>query len=121
MLINKQKSHVVSKDEEKRYLLAAPQPLHDIAIIMLDSGMRPREVYMLEKENEVTSEKSLGLQTDDFVLIDGQEGKTRKFYLSERASALLQSRMERFAGSHHFSYKDGDTNQTFLHTNGLTS
>lgn len=35
---------VLSDDEEKRYLLAAPQPLQDVAILMLETGMRCGEV-----------------------------------------------------------------------------
>lgn len=32
---------VLTADEERLYLLAASQPLRDIAILMLDTGMRP--------------------------------------------------------------------------------
>lgn len=108
MLVNKQNSHIISEDEEKQYLLVAPQPLHDIAVIMLDTGMGSTEIYMLERKNVVISKKVSGSQNDDFVLIDGKEGKTRKFHLTKRVSALLQSRTERFSGAYLFPNKDDE-------------
>jgi integrase len=39
-----QQTRVLSTDEEKLYLLAASQPLQDIATMMLETGMRPEEV-----------------------------------------------------------------------------
>lgn len=44
---NDRNFHVITYDEEKLYLLAAPQPLQDVAILMLETGMRCGEVYRL--------------------------------------------------------------------------
>jgi len=48
---NDRNFHVISSDEEKLYLLAAPQPLQDVAIIMLETGMRCGEVYRLRRSD----------------------------------------------------------------------
>lgn len=42
---------VLSAEEEKLYLLAASQPLQDIATFILQTGMRPEEVYRIRREN----------------------------------------------------------------------
>jgi integrase len=39
---------VLSDAEEQLYLEAAPQPLHDIALLTLDTGMRPGEMLALK-------------------------------------------------------------------------
>lgn len=40
---------VLTFEEQRRYLEVANQPLRDIAIIMLETGMRPDEVYRIQK------------------------------------------------------------------------
>jgi integrase len=42
---------VVSHLEEKAYLTAANPLLRDVALLILETGMRPEEVYMIRKEN----------------------------------------------------------------------
>lgn len=39
---------VVTEDEERRYLMAASQPLRDVATLMIETGARPEEVCRLE-------------------------------------------------------------------------
>jgi integrase len=58
---------IVSPEEEKLYLEQATQLLRDIATLMLQTGMRPKEVYSIKGEN-------VNLQ-DNFVFIP--EGKSR--------------------------------------------
>lgn len=38
-------------DEQRKYLATASQPLQDAAILMLETGMRPEEVYRIRVEN----------------------------------------------------------------------
>jgi integrase len=45
------RTRIISLEEERAYLAAASQPLRDIARIMLDTGMRPEEVFRMEKGN----------------------------------------------------------------------
>ncbi len=42
---------VISWEEEARYLEAASQPLRDVATLILETGMRPGEVFRLRKED----------------------------------------------------------------------
>lgn len=44
-------NRILNHEEEKRYLMAASQPLRDIATIMLETGMRPEEVCRIQREN----------------------------------------------------------------------
>jgi len=44
-------TRVVSVDEETAYLLTASQPLRDIAMVILHTGMRPEEVFRIEVRN----------------------------------------------------------------------
>jgi integrase len=50
---------VVSFEEEFAYLNQAHQPLSDIAQIILDTGMRPEEVFRVRTENLDFSEKTI--------------------------------------------------------------
>jgi len=43
---------VVAPEEERRYLDAASQPLLDVAILMFETGMRPSEVFHLQRDDE---------------------------------------------------------------------
>jgi integrase len=46
-----ERTRIISLEEERAYLAAASQPLRDIARIMLDTGMRPEEVFPMEKSS----------------------------------------------------------------------
>jgi len=43
------RTRIISPEEERAYLATTSQPLRDIARIMLDTGMRPEEVFRIEK------------------------------------------------------------------------
>jgi integrase len=45
------RTRIVSAQEERAYLAATSQPLRDITRIMLDTGMRPEEVFRIETTN----------------------------------------------------------------------
>jgi integrase len=45
------RSALIDKDTESRLLAVAPQPLRDVAMLVLDSGMRPSEVFEMRWEN----------------------------------------------------------------------
>src|SRR5215470_10761596 len=44
------REHVVSFDEEAKYLAAAPEPLGSVATVLADTGMRPEECFRLRWE-----------------------------------------------------------------------
>lgn len=45
------RTRIVSPEEEQAYLATSSQPLRNIARVMLDTGMRPEEVFRLETAN----------------------------------------------------------------------
>jgi integrase len=46
-----EQTRVLTYDEQRLYLNAASQPLRDIATLMVETGMRPEEVYRLTREH----------------------------------------------------------------------
>jgi len=50
---------VVSHDEQHLYLAAAKPLLRDVAVIMLETGMRPEEVFSIQKGNVHLAERYL--------------------------------------------------------------
>lgn len=94
--------HILTDDEERRYLLASPQPIKDVAALMLETGLRCAEVYQL-KRGDVYLEKNF---------LQVTKGKTkssiRRVHLSDRAREILRYRMERFDGQYLFPQNDID-------------
>lgn len=93
---NNQQDRVLSRDEQARYLMAASQPLQDIAILMLETGMRPEEVCRIRREN---------IRLDQGYLFN-PFGKTkaarRKVWLNTAASAVLSRRLAATEGEYLF-------------------
>lgn len=89
---NNEQMRVVTYEEERLYLLAASQPLRDVAVIMVETGMRPDEVCRLERRH-VHLDKGY---------IFNPYGKTpsarRKLPLSQRAADVLRHRVENTKG-----------------------
>jgi integrase len=88
--------HVITEKEEKVYLLACPQPVADVAALMLETGMRPTELYHLKREN-VFLEK-------EFLNVVGGKTKAsnRKIWLSEKSIDILRRRLENLTGEYVF-------------------
>jgi integrase len=90
---------VVGFDEEIAYMTKASQPLKDIAQIILDTGLRPEEVFRIRIEHL------------DFVgrTIFNPFGKTnaarRKVTMTEEVSALLKARVGEAKGPFIFPSK----------------
>jgi integrase len=80
------RTRIISPDEEQAYLATSSQPLRDIGRVMLDTGMRPEEVFRIETANV------------DFVqrTILNPFGKTtaarRKLTMTEDVLAILKER-----------------------------
>jgi integrase len=95
---------VLTFTEQQQYLAAAPPALHDIAVLMLETGMRPEEVYRIEKE-------SVHLEGG---YVFNPVGKTkaarRKIPLTKRAIQVLEVRLRAAQGAYLFPY-DGDPNR----------
>jgi integrase len=81
---------VLSYDEEARYLAAATPRLREVALLILNTGLRPEEVYRLRREDVHVFEGYLHIPF----------GKTRaakrNVPLNTVASKLLAARLEKF-------------------------
>jgi len=84
---------VLSYEEERLYLLTASQPLRDVATLMLQTGMRPEEVYRIKAKN-IDLYKSI---------LFNPYGKTkaakRKIPLKKTALEIIQRRLDAVKGS----------------------
>jgi integrase len=98
--------------EERAYLLACPQPLQDLAAIIIETGMRPAELYGLTRR-QVSPEKG-------FLQIEASktESSNRKIWLSDKATEVLRLRLARFKGEYLFPKGDVDGEGTTYQLNG---
>ena len=79
---------VLSFDEEIRYLAAASQPLRDIATVMLDTGMRPEEMFRIEAANLNFYERTVSN------LFGKTKAAARVLPMTERVRQVLGSRAD---------------------------
>jgi integrase len=91
-----EQTRVLHTEEEKLYLLAAAQPLQDIAKLMLETGMRPEEVYRIRRENVHLESGYL------FNPYGKTKAARRKIPLSAPASNVLLKRIEKAKGDYLF-------------------
>jgi len=110
---NEKRFHVLTADEQKKYLLACAQPLKDVASLMLETGMRCVEVYNLKRGN-VFLEKG-------FVQIEN--GKTRssnrKVWLSDKALDVLQTRIDNCKNEYLFPKNEKESETPLFQINKL--
>ncbi len=94
--------HVITEKEEKAYLLACPQPLRDVAELMLETGMRPVEVFRLQREDVSIGKGYLQITRSK------TKASIRRIHLSDSAKAILKARLERFDGVFLFPHNEID-------------
>ena len=83
---------VLSRKQESAYLKSCPQPLHDIAVLMLESGLRIGEALNLEWR-DVTLEPVNGARFGFIRIREGKSKNARRIIpLTDRSSAILQER-----------------------------
>ena len=83
---------VVAFEEQVRYLSQASQPLRDIAEIILNTGMRPEEVFRMRVENIDFQQKTI------FNPFGKTKAARRTVPLTEDLVALLRRRVNRAIG-----------------------
>jgi len=81
-----EQTRVLSFDEQRKYLAAASPNVKDVATLILETGMRPEEVYRMRGENV---ELTLGYV---FVPFGKTKAARRRIPLPEGALAVLRRR-----------------------------
>jgi integrase len=80
---------VISFEEQAAYLTETSQPLHDIARIILDTGMRPEEVFRMRVENLDFNQKTI------FNPYGKTKAARRKIPMTDDALCLLKPRVKK--------------------------
>jgi integrase len=78
---------IVSHDEEKAYLAAANSLLKDVAKVMLETGMRPEEVFTIRRENVHLGRRYL------FIPIGKTKFARRNVPLTDATTVVLKRRL----------------------------
>jgi integrase len=85
------REHVVTFEEESRYLAAATEPLGSVAAILADTGMRPDECYRLRWESVTWTNGRNGT----ILVTHGKTAAARRVLpLTPRARNILRNRWE---------------------------
>ena len=88
----RRREHVVSQEEEARYLAAASEPLASIATVLADTGMRPDECYRLRWEAITWVNGRNGT----LLVTHGKTAAARRVVpMTPRVRVLLQARWEK--------------------------
>lgn len=91
---------VVNFDEEVSYLAAASQPLKDIAQVILDTGLRPEEVFRIRVENIDFTARAI------FNPFGKTKAARRKVTMTAEVCELLKNRAKEARGPYMFPAKD---------------
>jgi integrase len=87
-----EQTRVLTYDEQGKYLEKATPVLWDVATLMLETGMRPEEVYRIQPANVYLAESYL------FNPYGKTKAAKRRIKLTETAKSILTLRMKAAAG-----------------------
>ena len=97
---NNEQTRVLTFEEQKLFLAACSQPLQDAAAVMVETGMRPDEVYHLRTEN-------VNLKQGWVFIPSGKtKAAKRKIPLTAAAAAILHRRLKTATGPYVFGSPD---------------
>ena len=100
---NNEQTRVLNYREEQCYLSVCSQPLRDVAVLILETGMRPEEVYRITREQFHLSEGYL------FNPVGKTKAARRRIVLTSRAAEVLRQRASSSQGNCLFPHqKDPD-------------
>ena len=90
---------IISHDEQQKYLAKASLLLRDVATIMLETGMRPEEVFTIRKENVHLIKRYL------FVPSGKTRFARRNVPLTDTTVNILKARLAKAKGSFVFPHR----------------
>jgi integrase len=98
---------VLSRKQEAIYLAACPQPLNDIAVLMLETGLRIGEALHLEWA-DITLAPVNGARFGFLRVREGKSKNARRVIpLTDRAAAMLLERLRTREGEFIFANREG--------------
>ena len=100
---NNEQTRVLTFQEEAMYLNAASQPLRDIVTLMLQTGMRPEEVYRIQSQNVHLDQQYL------YNPFGKTKAARRKVRLTSEARRVLAARLETSKGEYLFPCETDST------------
>src|SRR5713226_447071 len=92
---------IVSHEEQRRYMEAASPLLQDVATLIVETGMRPEEVFTIRRENVHLRPPYL------FVPSGKTHFARRSVQLTEASINILRRRLAQAEGSYLFPRKEG--------------
>lgn len=105
-----EQTRVLTYIEQQNYLAEASQPLKDVAVLMLETGMRPEEVYRIERENVHLCEGYL------FNPVGKTKAAKRRIAMTTSAADVLRARLGAAKGRYLFPHEK-DANRPMLKVN----
>jgi integrase len=90
---------IISHDEQQKYLAKASLLLRDVATIMVETGMRPEEVFTIRKENVHLIKRYL------FVPSGKTQLARRNVPLTDATVNILKARLAKARGSFVFPHR----------------
>jgi integrase len=100
---------VLSRKQEEIYLAACPQPLQDIAVLMLETGLRIGETLNLEWV-DIILEPVNGARFGFLRVREGKSKNARRVIpLTDRASAMLRTRRQSDNSCFVFANREGNS------------
>jgi integrase len=104
----RERTFVLSQADERNYLEFAPQPLHDLALLILDGGERVGEPRTAEWAN-VHLEPAPGAKFGYIYIPRGKSRRAkRNVPLTERVRAMLQARLTEQSGKSRWVFPSED-------------
>ena len=91
---------VVSHEEQHLYLAAANPLLRDVAVVMLETGMRPEEVFSIQRENVHLAERYL------FIPKGKSRFARRNVPLTDAALDVLRRRLAEAKGPYLYAHRN---------------
>lgn len=112
MLTEERTFHVLTHDQEAMYLAECTQPLYDIAVLMIETGMRNDEVYSMKFQH-------VHLESRYYYNSNGKTPSARRrIPLTDRAISVITRRFEELDGDLIFpGGKGGDSDRPVLKVN----
>ncbi len=107
---NNEQDRILTFEEQHRYLAVASDTLKDVAGLMLETGMRPEEVYRITVDNVTLDRGSL------YIHFGKTKAARRKIPLTSTAIEILKRRIEAAKGVCLFPHRK-DANRPILKVN----